>query len=70
MALGRINLGVTMYFVNHKGAIVEELHILGKTKSGLKIVSNPGNGWTAIAAKGERLRQDRDGNYVVSKSKR
>ena len=56
-----------MYFVSPKGKIVEELHVIGKTRAGHKIVSNPGNGWTAFPGNGERLRQDRDGNYVVSR---
>jgi hypothetical protein len=56
-----------MYFVSPNRKIVEELHVIGKTRAGHKIVSNPGNGWTALPGKGERLRQDRDGNYVVSR---
>ena len=56
-----------MYFVSPTGKVVEELHVIGKTRFGHKIVSNPGNGWAAIPGKGERLRQDRDGNYIVSR---
>jgi len=55
-----------MYFVNPKGKVVEEFHVIGTTRAGHKIVSNPGNGWTAFAESGERLRQDRDGNYILS----
>jgi hypothetical protein len=56
-----------MYFVSPKGTVVEELSVIGKTKAGNPIVVNPGNGWTAFADPGERIRQDRDGNYIVSK---
>lgn len=56
-----------MYFVDPKGKVVEELHVLGRTRAGHKIVSNPGKGWTAFAEAGERLRQDRDGHYILSR---
>ena len=57
-----------MYFIDPKGRFVNDLDRVGKTKSGSPIYANPGPGWTA-AGPGERVRQNRDGLYVVSKVK-
>jgi len=42
-------------------------HWIGKTISGNRICGNPGPGYRHEAEKGERIREDRDGNLVVSK---
>jgi len=56
-----------MYFISPRGEIVRETHLIDTTKRGRRIFLNPGNGWVPVAGPGERIRQDRDGNYIVSK---
>ena len=55
-----------MKMLNLKTGQKASAHRLGTTKKGLEIFLNPGSDWIPTDYKG-RLRQDRDGNYVLGR---